>query len=204
MDYNQFINLDYFFYKIYQLFVWLWNITFGLLFDTPLGGGGDSNFLSRLLQSGGFFRALSEILTILFLTSIIYCLIRVYEIQKEDREKLDKIPVAIDDSPYKNKQWEVVLEHMNSDGPADWRMAIIEADNMLDEMVKKLGYEGEDLGERLKAVEPSDFESLNSAWEAHKVRNQIVHEGVGFEITKSDAERVIQLYEKVFREFDFI
>lgn len=145
-----------------------------------------------------------ELLTVMFITGIIYSIIRIYEIRKTEKEKYDKIPLAIDEAPYINQQWEVVMKYLNSDESSDWRLAVIEADNMLDGMVKKLGYEGEDLGERLKAVESSDFESLQSAWEAHKVRNQIVHEGVGFGITKSEADRVIGLYEKVFREFGFI
>jgi len=197
-DYDQFINLEYFFYKIYQFFNFIREFVFGLFF------GNGATFSERLLDYKGYLKISIEVLVIIFITGIIYCLIRIYEIRKEEYEKLNKIPVAIDDRPYKNRQWEVVLEHMNSETPSDWRLAIIEADNMLDEMVRKLGYGGEDLGERLKAVEPSDFDNLQSAWEAHKVRNQIVHEGIGFEINHSDAERVIKLYEQVFREFEYI
>ncbi len=192
---GQYINLEYFFYKIYQLISWV----SGLLF-----GGSLSNFSSGLTGYSGFFKIFFEFLVVLFLVGIIYCSVRIYEVRKAEKEKYDKAPVAIDDKPYVNQQWEVVLEYLNSDEPSDWRLAVIEADNMLDQMVKKLGYEGQDLGDRLKAVESSDFESLQSAWEAHKVRNQIVHEGSGFQITKFDADRVIKLYENVFREFDFI
>lgn len=196
MDYNQFINLEYFFYKIYQFFAWI----VGLF----LGVSNVGDFFGRLSGSQNLFKILLEILTIIFLTFIIYCLVRIYEVRKEEKAKLEKAHVAIDDEPYRNPQWDVVLKHLESDEQADWRLAVIEADNMLDAMVKKLGYEGENLGERLKAVERADFQSLDSAWDAHKMRNQIVHEGVGFEVNKGDAEKVIALYEKVFREFKYI
>ena len=103
-----------------------------------------------------------------------------------------------------NERWEVVLHHVASANPSDWRIAIIEADNILDDMVKRMGYEGQDLGERLRAVEPSDFLSIQSAWEAHKVRNKIAHEGLGFTVTQREARRIIGLYEQVFREFEYI
>lgn len=105
---------------------------------------------------------------------------------------------------FKSKRFEVVEKHMESSNPAEWRLAIIEADALLEEMVKKMGYEGTTLGETLKNIEVSDFTTLNDAWEAHKVRNQIAHQGSSFLLTAREAKRVIRLYEKVFREFDII
>ncbi len=103
-----------------------------------------------------------------------------------------------------NKRWERVLEHSDSDNPNDWKIAIIEADSILDEMVKSMGYHGNNLGERLKAIEPSDFNTLNNAWEAHKVRNAIAHEGANFQLNERETRRVIELYRAVFEEFKYI
>ena len=64
-------------------------------------------------------------------------------------------------------------------------------------------YIGETIGEQLKGIEQSDFRTLAHAWEAHKVRNKLVHEG-DFMITKREARRVIDLYRKVFEEFHYI
>lgn len=102
-----------------------------------------------------------------------------------------------------NTEWLRVQKALESDNPADWKVAIIEADTILDSIVARMGYPGGNLGERLKAIEPSDFTTLNEAWEAHKVRNTIAHEG-NYQLTKREVVRVINLYEKVFREFDFI
>lgn len=193
MDYNQFINIEYFFYKIYQFFAFVWNLIFG-----------HGDLYGNFSQYSGLAKTFLEILVVLFLVGIIYCLIRVYEIRKEEQAKLDKAHVVIEKAPIQNAEWEKILKKMESDNASDWRLAIIDADNMLDAMLKKMGYIGEDLGERLKAVEPSDFDTLESAWEAHKTRNQIVHQGVSFEISKRDADRVIDMYERVFREFEYI
>lgn len=104
----------------------------------------------------------------------------------------------------KSTRFTIVEKHIASDNPAEWRLAIIEADTLLEEIVKKMGYEGTTLGEMLKNIELSDFNTLNEAWEAHKVRNQIAHQGSSFTLTKREAKRVVGLYEKVFREFDII
>lgn len=103
-----------------------------------------------------------------------------------------------------NKKWEHVLSLLNSGTSAGWRQSIIEADIMLDELLKAQQYHGESLGERLKAVEPSDMLTLDDAWEAHKVRNRIAHAGSAFELSEREAKRVVSLFEKVFKEFEII
>lgn len=104
----------------------------------------------------------------------------------------------------KNQRWERVKDLINSHNTNDWRQAIIEADIILEEMLDRMGYEGESIGDKLKQIEESDFVTLNKAWEAHKIRNHIAHRGGDFLFSKSEAERVIKLYEQVFEEFYFI
>ena len=103
-----------------------------------------------------------------------------------------------------NPKWRKVLEHIASENPSDWKLAILEADIMLEEMLDRMGYPGQTIGEKLKMVERSDFDTLDMAWEAHKIRNSIAHEGSDFVISKDEAERVITMFERVFREFRYI
>lgn len=103
-----------------------------------------------------------------------------------------------------NPKWVKVLNHIRSDNQSDWRLAILEADIMLEEMLDKMGYPGQTLGERLKMVEKSDFDTIDMAWEAHKIRNQIAHEGSDLVLSKEQAERAITAFENVFREFKYI
>ena len=104
----------------------------------------------------------------------------------------------------KNERREKIIKYVNSDSPAEWRMALLDADVILDEMMSRTGYQGESLGEKLRQVERSDFTTINSAWEAHKIRNQVAHGGTDSLLTQRTAKRAIGLYETVFREFEFI
>jgi hypothetical protein len=103
-----------------------------------------------------------------------------------------------------NPKWTKVLEHINSANQSDWKLAILEADIMLGEMLDRMGYHGATIADKLKSIESSDFTNLQAAWDAHKVRNAIAHEGSDFAITKPEAERVIKLFKKVFEEFQYI
>lgn len=104
----------------------------------------------------------------------------------------------------KNKKWERVLVHMASNNPSDWKLAILEADIMLEELLDASGYKGETMSDKLKSVEKSDFETIEAAWEAHKIRNTIAHEGSDFTLTRQEADRVINLFRIVFEEFHYI
>lgn len=90
--------------------------------------------------------------------------------------------------------------HVSSDNPNDWKLAIIEADIILDDTLKRQGYTGVSLGERLRGISPSAMVSLDDAWQAHKVRNQIAHGGVDFVLTQKLAQETIVRYERVFAE----
>lgn len=112
--------------------------------------------------------------------------------------------VTSDEPTVRNKRWEHVKSLMGSRNSSDWRQAIVEADIILDTMLNAMNYEGNSIGEKLKKIEPSDFLTLNKAWEAHKIRNKIAHTGSGFELSKDEAERAIKMYQHVFDEFFYI
>jgi hypothetical protein len=107
------------------------------------------------------------------------------------------------DQVFENKRWDSILQYMTSDHPNDWRIAILEADIILNEILTKSGYTGDTVADKLKQVEKSDFQTLENAWEAHKVRNKVVHDK-DFLLSKREAKRIMDLYQSVFEEFEFI
>jgi len=105
---------------------------------------------------------------------------------------------------FENQKWKLVEEHINSDDANKWKLAILEADIILSDLLESLKLPGEGVGEKLKAVETSDFEHIEEAWEAHKIRNAIAHQGSDFLLTQREAKRVVNLYKSVFEEFKVI
>jgi len=155
----------------------------------------------------GFVPVLSIIsfaLSALFLFGIVYVYRQYSKIIAEENKKYKPSKAVQEAEKVKNEKWERIENHIASDNPSDWKLAILEADIILDEMLEKMGYHGDSVGEKLKGVEKSDFTTIDNAWEAHKVRNSIAHEGSDFLINQREAERVIALYKTVFEEFKFI
>jgi len=153
-------------------------------------------FLLRLIK------IFSILLTLFLLTTLVYSALRTASLRGAEAHKysVDR-PKAMPREDLVDPRWQRIVLHLDSENPADWRLAILEADIVLGDMLDKMGYMGATIGEKLKTVEESDFGTINQAWEAHKVRNQIAHEGSDFLITQREARRIISLYRQVFEEF---
>jgi hypothetical protein len=153
--------------------------------------------------------AFSFILSLLLIFVIVWSASNLMRIRHEMHEALalpnqEMIPEADSMPEIVNEKWQNVLVHINSANQSEWKLAILECDIMLSEILEKMGYMQESIGEKLKSIEPSDFTNIEAAWEAHKIRNAIAHEGSDFLINEREAKRVIGLYELVFREFEYI
>ncbi len=157
-----------------------------------------------------------SLFALFFMAVIIYATIRMFEIRKKERLHLQheiaeyarnrvlREKKVREEGVFRNPRWKKVLDYLFSTNQNDWRLAIIEADSMLFDLLTELGFQGETLGDKLKNAGQDHFRSLPSAWEAHTVRNKVVHEGVSFEISLHEARRVVALYEQIFQEFGYI
>lgn len=203
-----------------------------LIQDTVLGSkflnpdylfGQGVSFFHELLTfsfSAGTINAFNTFLFFLsffFLTVIFYSIVRVFEIRKKEHAHLQyeieeyahhlaqrEKELAEGENVSHNPRWREVLKYLFSVSPADWKLAIIEADSMLDALLDQLGFHGENLGEKLKMANQDNFPGLTIAWEVHTIRNRIAHEGLAYEVSQHEAKRVIALYEQIFRQFGYI
>ncbi len=90
-------------------------------------------------------------------------------------------------------------EHIMSKYKEEWKIGVIELDTLLkDLLVKK--YKGDTVGELLKDADSKDMKNVKVAWEAHKVRNQIVHEGIKYDMSNDMAMQTLRKYTTVFNE----
>ncbi len=189
--------------KIGDFFVYVKNVI--ILGTVYAPSGGTSDYASSFAH---LFSWIATILTLLFIAFVIwavYIRIRVYEVD----EILDGAYKGHFIKPetvvqHVNPRWQQIEAHFASTNPNDWRAAIIDADAMLEELITKLGYTGDTFGEKLTQIKPNDFPTIQSAWEAHKMRNVIAHEGTAFNLTERQKEITRRYFEAVFRDMGVI
>lgn len=99
-------------------------------------------------------------------------------------------------------RWAEVQRHITSVREAEWKFAVIEADKIVDDILKN-SFPGETMGERLMNIDRSQMETLNGLWEAHKIRNRLVHD-TNYFLRYTEAKKAIILYERALKELHAI
>lgn len=169
----------------------------------------EPNLFERMIlvifSIASIMKFVSILLVIIFIIITVYLFKNLVRLRTEARLKLYPGAQNVEgEFVMTNPKWEKILNHIESTNENDWKLAIIEADIMLDNLLDKLNLPGDTIGDKLKSVEKSDFLTINNAWEAHKIRNQIAHEGSDFALNQREVKRVVDLYKSVFEEFQII
>lgn len=92
---------------------------------------------------------------------------------------------------YYRKKWQEIKVLEKSSAAAS-RLAVIEADKILDRALKDLGYAGTSMSDRLQQA-GSALGDVNAVWTAHKLRNRLVHEET--KLKRPDVRRAISAYQ---------
>jgi len=95
------------------------------------------------------------------------------------------------------KQWQEIENLLSQDSASAWKLAVLEADKLLDYTLKAIGLPGKDLGERLRAA-AYNYSKIREVWPAHKVRNRLVHEAE-YQLDKRTARRAVEQFKKALK-----
>ncbi len=166
------------------------------------------SILATLSSIWNVYSVVAIFLSLIFFAGFVYAKIRYTQLEEIYDHKLLAAEAewarVYGGVKTKSGRWDEIQLHTVSDNPNDWRLAIIEADILLEEALTNAGFVGMTIGDKLKTANSGSFVTLQDAWEAHKVRNEIAHAGTDFVLTRKLAQETILRYERVFREFDVI
>lgn len=152
---------------------------------------------------------ISSILSVILIGVSIYSLIRMRELQIEEKEELrEEIKEAQrrkqEKEKKENPKWSYILSLLEGFNDSDWRMSIIEADSFMEEILKERGLVGNSVSELLEQAKSNGYKNINEAWSAHIVRNKIAHEGSNYPISQVEARKVIKMFQNFFEELDVV
>lgn len=70
-----------------------------------------------------------------------------------------------------------------------WPLAVINADKLMDEALKRRKFKGKTMGERMVSAQ-RELTDNDGAWYAHKLRNRLVHEA-DVKLKESDVKKAL-------------
>lgn len=149
-----------------------------------------------------WLRMISGLISSAFLAAIAVIVFKFLELNRRIQgwvppQASEAIPESI------SGPWSDVLKKVESVNPSDWNLAVIQADAALDRVFRDMGLTGQTMGDRLKQLDGSKFVWLDAVWEAHKLRNRIVHETDRI-MTHEDARRAVEFFGQALGQLGYL
>lgn len=152
-------------------------------------------------------RAVAILLDVVFLAVLVYAVTKlmhyrphfVYDPRKWQRYVKSEKKKTVAKSPAVAAAWKKVEARLKDGSPESLRLAVIEADGVADDAMKRLGLGGDTFADRLGKLGPEKHPSIEPIWEAHRLRNNLVHTP-DFQMGASKAEAALQAYEAFLKD----
>ncbi len=163
------------------------------------------------------YKALAVVVTVLSVLGIAYVAIKSMEMRHMPRNavhtdaaiwqplqksgSIEGVPVrlqALRDSTI--MRWHEIVERLaKQQEPKDYKSAVIEADGLVDVVLRAEGYPGETMGDRMRTVSREQLPHIDDLWKAHKVRNDIAHDP-HYIVSPREGHDTILIYKQVLEE----
>ncbi len=95
------------------------------------------------------------------------------------------------------RRWDEICDIIKVKKEMNYKLAVIEADKLLDHILQAMNFQGDTMGDRLK-VAIYRFPKLRKVVWAHRVRNQIVHEA-NYSLRHGVARLLLKLYKRALK-----
>lgn len=150
------------------------------------------------------WKGFAFVVTVLSFAGLAYVIVKSIGMQRSPQREPERQPApTAPQARIARDRWTKLIEKLEASPIKDYKLAIIEADALVDSVLKMYGFPGETMGERLKALTPAQFPNLNMLWEAHKIRNDIAHDP-SQEVSAKSGHDALRIYKRVLEELEAI
>lgn len=99
------------------------------------------------------------------------------------------------------KRWKKTIKRLDKGLESEYKLAVIEADSVLNDALVQMGYAGSTLGERLEKITPETLDNIEDVWRAHKIRNNLLHDP-DYKLTLEETKRVLAIFEEALKDLE--
>lgn len=102
-----------------------------------------------------------------------------------------------------SKNWQKIKKRTELELEAEYRLAIIEADAMLEEVLTRIGYTQKTLDEKIDSMTIVELKNIEDLKIIRKIRNSIVHDP-SYRLTLDKTKEALLIYENSLKELGVI
>ena len=97
------------------------------------------------------------------------------------------------------KIWNKITVRLDTGLESEYKLAVIEADSMLDDILRRMGYPGEALEERLGGLTPATLPNIEEIRLMHQLRNNIVHDP-DYKLSLDNTRKALAVFEQALKD----
>lgn len=151
-----------------------------------------------------FLRATSIVLSALFFFFIFIVEGKLKRLKIAMEGKLDPAEaLSLSRMPPKGafqESWDKIIVAVELRREADYRNAVIEADKLFEDIIKRLGLPNADVALNQKKITSEHLSNIAQITEAHNVKTKLVS-NPNFHITQEQARQFVAMYAQAFKEW---
>jgi len=162
-----------------------------------------SGFLSFIIENILIFKLISMLISGVFIGFTIYFIFKLNFIGEKMEHYADVL--SSKGMPHRRgiKGWRRILKRLKSSDESEYKIAVLEADRILNDILKLAGYPGRNLDERLEKMNSANLSNLEEIRQVHKLHERAVSDS-DFSLTQNEARVAIEIYKKAFQELGLI
>ncbi len=126
-----------------------------------------------------------------------YLDLRFRERDSESRQRRPYQKVKIDDD------WKEILRQAKSDDESERKLAVIEADDLVNNVLAQLGYGEGSLLEQLDGLNEEIIPNIEEVKKAHRERRDMTYDPTK-KVSKEKAAELVSVYEEIFKDLQLI
>ncbi len=148
-----------------------------------------------------FFSVLKFFAAVYVTVLIVSIIILLFLINARDEMRKSKRGAKVHTHVEVKRKWRRIMSRLKKSDPQYYKVAILEADQMIERLLDKIGYKKPTMAEKISLLERQMIDSAAQLREAHEVCAAIVSQR-DFTLTREEAERTLAQYETFLRDME--
>ena len=183
-----------------QFMVQIWNTLVSVSVTLDKVDFAVKNFFGSGMYWIWIFAAL---LSLFMLWAIIYCLVGSRYLEQRIENYIDLLGIGNLTRRRSLRGWKQILKRLQTNDQVQWKLAVLECDRILDDIIKASGFRGLTVHDRFKQITPDVLPNIEEIREAHKIRDRVTREP-DFQLTRDLAAGIVAIYKKSFLELHLL
>lgn len=150
-----------------------------------------------------YFYVFGFICSFIFLILIMYYLTKTHYIRNQIYDVVDAVQAKHILRRRILRAWKTIKERLRSEDSAQCKLALIEADRMLNDVFVMAGLEGGNLDERLARMDSSQLSNYQEVVAVHAMAMRAFSDP-SFSLTPGEADAAILIYKRAFQELGLV